>query len=1479
MTLRRCPQAHLRALLASAALLGAPLASAQVDVVDPFFRYNDGVSRPAFTGFGDETVDLFSGTLRLATTDVVLPGRGGLDLRITRSYNSRIWLRTDDATSIIDEKSVLGYGWSFHMGRLKNPGASGAPSSACSNDYPVMELPDGSARVFYASSGSPGTLVSRDFWKMQPNCSQLPSGTSGACVWSPSGVRYEFSNSNTYQNGLGTTVWPASRVVDRFGNQISMSYASSGAVNSISDTYGRAISFAYSSDVDGLRLSTMTVNGNVYQFLYTAVSTPFGSRRFLTEVRPPAGPSYRYSYALAVPVSANQYALSAVTYPPGGTVQYAYATTPFYVGGGTSVPIAAVSTRTVLDRGGGALGTWSYTYTSPATATQSTTTVTRPDGLADTYSMFGFGLVASGGVWQVGLTQHVSRASGAELQDYTWTASSALTSRIYSAPGYSSSCSTSGPFDASVVAPFAAQKTITRGSSVYTTSYSSYDAYGQPQLVTENGEQTRTTNWTYFSAPVTPTGQTLNLVRGLPSSQHTCVGTDCFDNSWTYNGPAYAKDSETLTGRRTNYTYDSLGNLASVTNALNQTTTFGGYTNGIATTVNYNGAYTVTRTPSWEGWLLSETNGRNYTTSYTRDAAGRVTQITPPGASNSPTIFTYASDGSAATTTRGSGTMLQTTVFLDGFSREVGTSNSENVFSSIYYDAFGRTTFRSYKYGTAYNGAVGDRYDYDGLGRVVTLTKSYRPLTASCDSPGACTVTTSYGNNNCSSTAVQRASSDVQTTTRCYVSFGNPDEQRLVQTTRADGVWSYASSASGRLTNTTAPLTGGNVVNTLDPTTQDVTSTTTGPAGTTTFIYDAGGNVFKATDSRGVLATYSRADPLARLVGITYQAGSSDDVTLSYDATNNVASRSTVNGGSFSCTYDELNRLTAQTWTTPNWGPNGTHYSFGTSYTYDQYGCLTQMIYPTGTRLRMTCDTQNRVTSIIADHLVGSTWTPIGMSVSSIMRDTSGKPSSMNLGNGAFASFTYDGRSRVTGVSEWVSATNTNILGLSYTYDGAGNVTSFNNSSVSGSNRTMTYDAVNNLETEIAPFMWGTAAYSFDALGNRTMSSEGSYTTNYTYDSQTGRLLSQTGGQSHPAAANYTWDIPGRLASSDGNTFRYDGANRRVAKINGTTTIIYHYDTGGRLIAETNGGATLREYFYLGNMLLGVNDCSSGTCAVEYYHTAANGSVLAVTDMSGALQLRLDYTPSGQLWNPPPNPGERQHRARLMDASLCGVGGCTLSFGTGGALRRAGWSSRPYAPMIGRFIAPRPTVIRGQSLASRLGFTHRHLKIPRSVRLSRAYAGIIGRTHMLAQSGDNPPAPPHNFPPGYCTAMGIFCGWMCSGAGVAYVCGPICAGYCNYIDTQPPPPMSDPCGVDPSCIPSDSPPVRDPDVPDLTGDDSANSIEAAEEEADAVDSWLDDGSPPADAGDGDWDAVFDYWEPPEFGGNGGATDTPIDLSF
>ena len=1352
----RTPRAALLGLTALALVALATTASAVEnppgDIFDPFFRSSEDEHKVFSEGINGDQVDPFTGTLRIVQEDLVLPGRAGHDLRIVRTYSSKLWGRTDLLTPTDmpllaeSEHSVLGYGWNMHFGRLRGMSATNQ-SGLCSADYPVFEAPDGSSHVFYPVRNAQSTWVSKDFWKLDGNCPYAPGG-NGSCVWSDTGVRYEFTKGTVGYFGA-SGVFAVDAIVDVHGNAITINYLPPGGyptsnvalppVSSVVDSYGREVSFDYTFDVDGARLRSITANNRVYSYAYDAVTPdmtvgsssdpndkffPFPGtvRRFLRSVTPPAGPGYSYQYGYNLPVSKNRFALTKITYPGGASATYAYAPVSVFTGSG-QVPLAMVASRTVAGRGL-TPGTWTYTYKVPMPGEQTgtdprtreatnynVTTVKRPDGKYDVFSFFGFGWAANrsatgGFVWMMGLTRQIAHGAeaesglGAEFEQSSWTSLGPISANYVPAPNYGGDAGCPAIagyalYDEGVFLPVLAYHEVFRdpdASGVHTASfetfYSEFDQYGQARKVEEQGIQSpemgqtdptgtaqvvrlkygatvrRTTDLTYFSRTTEGSGadRTINLLRGRPTSRVVRFGSEESTSTWTYDGPGFARDSETLDGITKTFAHDPDGNLSAITNARLQTVTLSNYQWGVATRINLPGGISISRAPTWEGWLESETNGRGFKATYGYDAIGRVTSVVPPLApqSNPVTTTVWEPDNSKMTVslTGASGAPTYTKVSkLDGLGRVVRTEDSQGVATTARYDAMGRRWFTSYPFvnGTTTD-EMGVRLVHDALGRPLQVSKNYRP---SYSSPST-EVLYEY-KANCVRTTELGLPEYEPSTLQCFTSFGSPAQQSL--SSMADGlgnIWQFGSGVTGKLEVVEAPLAKGyrrNLYGAFGSKTNLLLDESTGESGTTHYTYNPLGQVETRTDAMEVVQTFAY-DQLSRLTGVSYTGPGSDtgdDITRLSDEANNVTDISSAAGGAIHTGYDELNRVTAQTWSYQG----QVHAS---SYHYDQVGCLDRIDYPTGDVVTMTCDAANRARTI-------------RLNETTVVSDATYSPTQNTVtygdGPGTVTTTSFDERGRVATISA------PGLTGLTYTYDEADNVRTYANAQLPGSAATLHYDQLHRLfwvENKVR----GTTAYDYDGLGNRTgRYDEGAVESRY--DDRNRLEATWVVGAERFNSLRLNWNVAGQLiATSDGASYRYDGLGRRVLKTAGGATTLYHHDPAGRVIAETDGtGAKQRIYIYLGNKLVVVDGCPAGAAAAcgerQWYQTDALGSVVARTDSGGNVVARLDYEPWGeQRAESSTGPGgDRQYNGRVFDP------------GTG----FHDYGARLYWPQIGRFVS------------------------------------------------------------------------------------------------------------------------------------------------------------------------------------------------
>ncbi len=1063
---------------------------------------------------------------------MVLPGNGGLDLRVQRSYNSRIWGRTDvsfPGLVAINELSVMGIGWSFHFGRVRNPFGTGS-SNRFVPDNPVVEMPDGSIHPLYRDKNVTTRFISREYWRYE-------NTSTGTLIkydlTLTDGTVYTFPQTNAYGTADGVTIHQVGTITTPNGNTISFTYDSLDPrlLTSVADSTGRTITFTYTTFTgvtsgSDKALTAMNVNGRTYTYAYQLID----GKLFLSAVTPPVGPSWKYTYHQTAPQT---YELRTVAYPTGAVLSYGYGDVWFDVGP-TAVMFRVVTGRTLSGRG---LTTtsWSYSYAANSLANQ-VTTITQSGCRMERYTYSSFGSLSNTGLsnqlWRIGTLVKKEILNGAtvvQTETYAWAPSASIS--LDDLPNGNWNGTGGQLYDGEIFVPLLTSRAVTRGGRTYTTSYGNYDAFGNPQAISETGDASRTTALTYFS------NTARNIVKDRPASEAVTVGLQTFTTTFGYD-PNGNLTTVNRFGVVTTFGYTG-GNLTSRTNARNVTTTFQ-YSRGVVSAIT-NPVYSITRSINWAGTIASETDGRLNTTSFSYDALDRLAAISPP--LEASTTISYDNVGASFWKVTKGVTFTQSTV--DGLGRVTSTSASEGINTRSTYNVCGQKTYQSYPHTTT---NIGDSFTYDVLDRVTKVTH-----------PDLTPLTYAYAGSDVSIT-------DERGITRSYgyTAFGNPDEKRLDSVADATGTTAYAYNAVGSLTGITHP---GGLSRSFSYDAKNFLIGETQPeTGTLTYGRDAVGNLTGVTDGRGT--TVFTYDAIDRLLSLDYPIPT-PDVSFTYDRANNRTATSST-AASMAYTYDAANRLTGQTVTT-----DGRSYS--TAYGYDTRGNVTSLTYPTGRVLAYTYDTANRVTSLTGY-------------VTSVTYHPSGAMASLAYANGKSTTFAYDNRYRPTSISA------TGVLGLTYAYDGVGNVTSIVDGLNASRNRTMAYDGLDRLLS--ASGVWGSMSFAYSPLGNRTSKTLNGATTTYSYSAATNRLVGASGAEPdsylYDASGNMTsirglglaYDFANRLTSVNAGavTYTYDGDGRRIKKVDGQTgdTVLYHDDRAGRVLAETHTiGTPWIEYLYV----------------------------------------------------------------------------------------------------------------------------------------------------------------------------------------------------------------------------------------------------------------------------------------------------------
>lgn len=251
-----------------------------------------------------------------------------------------------------------------------------------------------------------------------------------------------------------------------------------------------------------------------------------------------------------------------------------------------------------------------------------------------------------------------------------------------------------------------------------------------------------------------PAGNLLTESAPLLDANGDTVATATTTNQ--YDDPTHPGDITSRTdpnGNRTSYTYDSFGNLTSIT--------------APPTPENPDGNRTSFEYDTARGWLTSAVSPRgnlpgadpsDYTTTFSHDAYGRVTEVRDPlWSATAPTerrtVSTYDADGNLVSVTDGNNHITRYAYDAAGRRTEIQRADDSILRTEYWPDGSIKQQIDGANQATSYDYnplgqllSVTDplnratRYTYDGVGNVLTMTNpSGRRTTLSydCDDAGA----------------------------------------------------------------------------------------------------------------------------------------------------------------------------------------------------------------------------------------------------------------------------------------------------------------------------------------------------------------------------------------------------------------------------------------------------------------------------------------------------------------------------------------------------------------------------------------------------------------------------------------------------------------------------------------------------------------------------------------------------------------------
>jgi RHS repeat-associated protein len=758
-----------------------------------------------------------------------------------------------------------------------------------------------------------------------------------------------------------------------------------------------------------------------------------------------------------------------------------------------------------------------------------------------------------------------------------------------------------------------------------------YDGSGRAQTAEVSGGQER------FTLTYLPNQTQVTTVDGTTTYD--------FDTFWgqqlvtKVTGPC---DSCAGGAETQQWTYDGRGRVATHTDA-----------EGLVTTYVYDPA---------TGDLLSatETKGASSrTTTYTRDAAGRVLTVTAPDRG----VVTYTQSTAGPTSVE------------DAINRTTSLTYTPKGQLETVTNPRLKTTRRAYDATTGDLTSVTDpllnatTFGYDLMGRRNRIT-----------TPAPFSNSTSYTYD------VRGRLTRVDFPDTGFVSYtydrggrrATMSEKVTAQLTR---VTAYAYDSYGRLHT----VTDGNT-----------------PAGVTTYDYDAMSRLTTITDARGE-PTVFHYDTFGRVDRITYPGSPAPVETFTYYPTGRLKTRTDRKGLTTTYTYDDLGRLAQKS------------YSDGSPVVTFAYDLADRLIGASNAVDTLTWDPD------LAGQVKSEASTANGSLVEYIY-DGSGNRTTLKLNGSVVLGYEYDDDDRLTKItrgtanfgftydaaSRRATLANPNGVTTTYGYDVVSRLlsTATKKGNQSRTTSTYMYDFVGDRLTKGGDFA---EAYTYDPLDRLKLVKRGNTTTeSYTYDKVGNRMSALN-------SSPWAYDDRNELLSYPGATFQYALNGNMISKVdstgswtyewsvenqltrvlkNGAEVARYAYDPIGRRVEKVAGGVTTAS-LYDGEDILrqtvgtnvttylhgpGIDEplASENAAGVRtYLHADGLDSVVKTTNSSGAAVSTFKYNAFGVLESGAPAPYAYTGREWEPESGLYY------------------YRARYYDPKIGRFLSEDPIGLLG----------------------------------------------------------------------------------------------------------------------------------------------------------------------------------------